>query len=144
MNVGQILETHLGWAAAGLGRQIRQMLESMGETPRVQDLRGKMKDIYDAPQYDERVDPLRDDEVVELARNLTRGVPMATPVFDGAREEDIVGMLERAGLNSSGQVDLWDGRTGEQFDRQVTVGYIYMLKLHHLVDRKSPRLNSSH
>src|SRR3546814_4034857 len=107
-----------------------------------------MKDIYDAPQYDERVDPLRDDEVVELARNLTRGVPMATPVFDGAREEDIVGMLERAGLNSSGQVDLWDGRTGEQFDRQVTVGDIYMLKLKHLVgdkiDRKGTSLNSRH
>jgi len=136
MNVGQILETHLGWAAAGLGRQIRHMLESMGENPRVQELRAKMRDIYDGPQYDERVDPLRDDEVVELARNLTRGVPMATPVFDGAREEDIVDMLKRAGLNSSGQVDLWDGRTGEQFDRQVTVGYIYMLKLHHLVDDK--------
>ncbi len=136
MNVGQILETHLGWAAAGLGRQIRHMLESMGENPRVQELRVKLKDIYEEPQYDERVKPLGDDEVVELARNLTRGVPMATPVFDGAREEDIVGMLERAGLNSSGQVDLWDGRTGEQFDRQVTVGYIYMLKLHHLVDDK--------
>ena len=82
------------------------------------------------------VKPLGDDEIVELSRNLTRGVPMATPVFDGAREDDIVDMLKRAGLNSSGQVDLWDGRTGEQFDRQVTVGYIYMLKLHHLVDDK--------
>ncbi|GHD58781.1 DNA-directed RNA polymerase subunit beta [Thalassobaculum fulvum] len=136
MNVGQILETHLGWAAAGLGRQIRHMLESMGDQPKADDLRGKLQDIYAGRQYDERVKPLGDGEVVELAKNLTRGVPMATPVFDGAREEDIVGMLERAGLNSSGQVDLWDGRTGEQFDRQVTVGYIYMLKLHHLVDDK--------
>ncbi|MEQ8816665.1 DNA-directed RNA polymerase subunit beta [Thalassobaculum sp.] len=136
MNVGQILETHLGWAAAGLGRQIRHMLESMGDKPRLDELHGKLREIYADEQYEERVQPLGDGEVVELARNLTRGVPMATPVFDGAREEDIVGMLERAGLNSSGQVDLWDGRTGEQFDRQVTVGYIYMLKLHHLVDDK--------
>jgi len=136
MNVGQILETHLGWAAAGLGRQIRQMLESMGDKPRVEELRTKLADIYGAEEYAERVEPLSEKETVELARNLTRGVPMATPVFDGAREEDIVGMLERAGLNSSGQVDLWDGRSGEQFDRQVTVGYIYMLKLHHLVDDK--------
>ena len=136
MNVGQILETHLGWAAAGLGKQIRHMLESMGNEPKADDLRGKLQDIYAGKQYEERVKPLADGEVVELAKNLTRGVPMATPVFDGAREEDIVGMLERAGLNSSGQVDLWDGRTGEQFDRQVTVGYIYMLKLHHLVDDK--------
>jgi len=136
MNVGQILETHLGWAAAGLGRQIRHMLEAMGDKPDLDKLHGKLREIYADEQYEERVQPLGDGEVVELARNLTRGVPMATPVFDGAREEDIVGMLERAGLNSSGQVDLWDGRTGEQFDRQVTVGYIYMLKLHHLVDDK--------
>ncbi|EDP62465.1 30S ribosomal protein S12 [alpha proteobacterium BAL199] len=136
MNVGQILETHLGWAAAGLGRQIRQMLESMGENPKVPELRVKLENVYSADQFNAEVKPLGDDEVVELARNLTRGVPMATPVFDGAREDDIVDMLGRAGLNSSGQVDLWDGRSGEQFDRQVTVGYIYMLKLHHLVDDK--------
>ncbi|MEQ8398733.1 DNA-directed RNA polymerase subunit beta [Thalassobaculum sp.] len=136
MNVGQILETHLGWAAAGLGRQIRQMLESMGDEPKVAELRTKLENVYSSDQFKAEVKPLGDDEVVELARNLTRGVPMATPVFDGAREDDIVDMLGRAGLNSSGQVDLWDGRTGEQFDRQVTVGYIYMLKLHHLVDDK--------
>ncbi|WP_420562208.1 DNA-directed RNA polymerase subunit beta [Thalassobaculum sp.] len=136
MNVGQILETHLGWAAAGLGRQIREMLENMGKDARAADLRAKLKDIYSDDEYSRKIDPLQDNEIVEMSRNLRRGVPMATPVFDGAREEDIVGMLQRAGLESSGQVDLWDGRTGEQFDRRVTVGYIYMLKLHHLVDDK--------
>ncbi|MDF1794613.1 MAG: DNA-directed RNA polymerase subunit beta, partial [Thalassobaculaceae bacterium] len=136
MNVGQILETHLGWAAAGLGRQIREMLENMGKDTRAGDLRDKLKDIYSDEEYSQKIDPLQDSEIVEMSRNLRRGVPMATPVFDGAREEDIVGMLERAGLQSSGQVHLWDGRTGEQFDRRVTVGYIYMLKLHHLVDDK--------
>jgi DNA-directed RNA polymerase subunit beta len=136
MNVGQILETHLGWAAAGLGRQIREMLENMGKDARAADLRDKLKDIYSGDEYSQKIDPLQDNEIVEMSRNLRRGVPMATPVFDGAREEDIVGMLQRAGLESSGQVDLWDGRTGEQFDRRVTVGYIYMLKLHHLVDDK--------
>ncbi|WP_281685059.1 DNA-directed RNA polymerase subunit beta [Thalassobaculum salexigens] len=136
MNVGQILETHLGWAAAGLGRQIREMLENMGKDTRAGDLRDKLKGIYSDDEYSQKIDPLQDNEIVEMSRNLRRGVPFATPVFDGAREEDIVGMLERAGLESSGQVDLWDGRTGEQFDRRVTVGYIYMLKLHHLVDDK--------
>ncbi|WPZ34446.1 DNA-directed RNA polymerase subunit beta [Thalassobaculum sp. OXR-137] len=136
MNVGQILETHLGWAAAGLGRQIREMLENMGKDARAADLREKLKGIYSDDEYSQKIDPLQDNEIVEMSRNLRRGVPFATPVFDGAREEDIVGMLERAGLQSSGQVDLWDGRTGEQFDRRVTVGYIYMLKLHHLVDDK--------
>jgi len=136
MNVGQILETHLGWAAAGLGKQIRQMLESIDEQAKTRDLKAKLKDIYGPEQYAEQIEPLEDVEIVEMSRNLTRGVPMATPVFDGAREEDIVTMLEKAGLESSGQVHLWDGRTGEQFDRTVTVGYIYMLKLHHLVDDK--------
>ena len=136
MNVGQILETHLGWAAAGLGKQIRQMLESLDEQAKSKDLKQKLKDIYGGDQYAEQIEPLDDGEIVEMSRNLTRGVPMATPVFDGAREEDIVTMLEKAGLESSGQVDLWDGRTGEHFDRPVTVGYIYMLKLHHLVDDK--------
>jgi len=136
MNVGQILETHLGWAAAGLGRQIRHMLETFGKTTQVGDLRGKLEEIYGEEQFGRDVEGLSDDQIMELSGNLTRGVPMATPVFDGAREEDIVTMLEKSGLESSGQVDLWDGRTGEQFDRQVTVGYIYMLKLHHLVDDK--------
>ena len=136
MNVGQILETHLGWASAGLGRQIRDMLEGLGNETQASDLKDKLKDIYSDEEFVEQIEPLDDGDTVEMARNLTRGVPMATPVFDGAREADIVGMLEKAGLESSGQVDLWDGRTGVQFDRKVTVGYIYMLKLHHLVDDK--------
>jgi DNA-directed RNA polymerase subunit beta len=136
MNVGQILETHLGWASHGLGRQIGQMLEQIGRSKEVKDLRATLKGIYGDDQYDAQVGPLDDKELVELAGNLTSGVPMGTPVFDGAHEEDIVRMLEHAGLDSTGQVTLIDGRTGEAFDRKVTVGYIYMLKLHHLVDDK--------
>ncbi len=136
MNVGQILETHLGWASHGLGRQISQMLEQIGRSKEVKDIRGTLKGIYGDDQYKAQIGPLNDKEVVELAGNLTSGVPMGTPVFDGAREEDIVRMLEHAGLDSTGQVTLIDGRTGEPFDRKVTVGYIYMLKLHHLVDDK--------
>ncbi|MCH8686008.1 DNA-directed RNA polymerase subunit beta [Pedomonas mirosovicensis] len=136
MNVGQIFETHLGWAARGLGVQIKAMLDGFYQGGR-QDtaaLRERLKAIYDW-QYDTVAD-MADEEVVELASNLTSGVPMATPVFDGARERDVARMLEMAGLDPSGQVDLYDGRTGERFDRKVTVGYIYMLKLHHLVDDK--------
>ncbi len=137
MNVGQILETHLGWASAGLGRQIGDMLAdikaSAGGTAALRKGLGK---IYGTSIYKEDIADLDDDEVLELANNLAPGVPMATPVFDGAREEDIVAMLEQAGLDRSGQVTLVDGRTGETFDRKVTVGYIYMLKLHHLVDDK--------
>jgi DNA-directed RNA polymerase subunit beta len=137
MNVGQILETHLGWASANLGRQIGEMLDSFRrQTNSLDDLRGKLKHIYGDASYDEDVADLGDGEIVELAENLRPGVPFASPVFDGAREADIVHMLEKAGLASSGQVTLVDGRTGETFDRQVTVGYIYMLKLHHLVDDK--------
>ncbi|MBT5265045.1 MAG: DNA-directed RNA polymerase subunit beta [Rhodospirillaceae bacterium] len=135
MNVGQILETHLGWASHGLGRQISEMLDTLG-AKKPTELRKTLKGIYGDQQFKAEVDPLDDDEIKELAGNLRRGVPMGTPVFDGAREEDIVGMLAKAGLDSSGQVTLVDGRTGEAFDRQVTVGYIYMLKLHHLVDDK--------
>jgi len=137
MNVGQILETHLGWASANLGRQIGEMLDNFRrQTAGVDQLRGSLKEIYGPSSYKEDIADLNDEEVVELAENLRPGVPMASPVFDGAREADIVGMLEKAGLSSSGQVTLIDGRTGEAFDRQVTVGYIYMLKLHHLVDDK--------
>jgi DNA-directed RNA polymerase subunit beta len=135
MNVGQILETHLGWACAGLGRQIGDMLDA-AEGRNAKDLKDKFKDIYGAQQFNENISGLNDEETFELAENLRGGVPIATPVFDGAHESDIVEMLEKAGLNSSGQVTLVDGRTGETFDRQVTVGYIYMLKLHHLVDDK--------
>jgi DNA-directed RNA polymerase subunit beta len=133
MNVGQILETHLGWACAGLGVKIGELLEAYRESADLKPLKSQIKEIYGD---NEVVDTLGDEEFVELAGNLTRGVPIATPVFDGAREDDINLMLGQAGLNQSGQVELFDGRTGEQFDRPVTVGYIYMLKLHHLVDDK--------
>ncbi len=137
MNVGQILETHLGWASRGLGRQIDGMLEAYRHgTGSLDDLRSKFKTVYGDDQYESDVSDLSDDQIIELSENLTNGVPMGTPVFDGAVEADIVDMLKEAGLESSGQVDLYDGRSGEKFDRKVTVGYIYMLKLHHLVDDK--------
>ncbi|MBO6570784.1 MAG: DNA-directed RNA polymerase subunit beta [Kordiimonadaceae bacterium] len=137
MNVGQILETHLGWASRGLGRQIDGMLEQYRHgAGNIDDFRSTFKDIYGAEQFGTDVEELDDDQIIELAGNLTNGVPMGTPVFDGAVEADIVDMLNKSGLDSSGQVDLYDGRTGEKFDRKVTVGYIYMLKLHHLVDDK--------
>jgi DNA-directed RNA polymerase subunit beta len=137
MNVGQILETHLGWAAAGIGRRIGEVMEKVrrsGNGPNGE-LRKLLGEVYDGPEKSE-VEALGDEELAGLAESLTHGVPMASPVFDGAREADIVGMLEKAGLSGSGQVTLVDGRTGEAFDRKVTVGYIYMLKLHHLVDDK--------
>jgi DNA-directed RNA polymerase subunit beta len=133
MNVGQILETHLGWACAGLGKQVGQMLDAYQESQKIKPLRDGLFKIYGK---NDELDALDDTELVESAQNLRRGVPIATPVFDGAREEDIAKMLNDAGLNSSGQVTLYDGKTGEVFDRPVTVGYIYMLKLHHLVDDK--------
>ena len=134
MNVGQILETHLGWASHGLGRQISQMLDSVGTDAKP--LRDTLRLIYGEEQYDSRIAPLDDEEVRAVSRSLADGVPMDTPVFDGARQQDVEEMLERAGLDTSGQVTLIDGRTGEPFERKVTVGYIYMLKLHHLVDDK--------
>ncbi|MGQ0559321.1 MAG: DNA-directed RNA polymerase subunit beta [Sphingosinicella sp.] len=141
MNVGQIFETHLGWASRGLGRQIEQMLtdmraraESIG-TDSVGKLRNKIKDFY-GKAYHGEIDSRDDDQLLELAWNLTAGLPIGTPVFDGAKEADVTAMLKKAGLDESGQVTLFDGRTGEPFDRKVTVGYIYMLKLHHLVDDK--------
>ncbi|MFL5221449.1 MAG: DNA-directed RNA polymerase subunit beta, partial [Microvirga sp.] len=132
MNVGQILETHLGWAAAGLGKQVAQAVDAYLKNRDVKPLRHKMKEIYG----DGELKGLSDTDLVEIGHNLRRGVPMATPVFNGAKEADIEHMLEMAGLDRSGQVTLYDGRTGEPFDRRVTVGYIYMLKLHHLVDDK--------
>ena len=136
MNVGQILETHLGWASHGLGKQIASMIGEIAKTSSSLDLRDSLNNIYGKDQYDSQIAPLNDKQVFELAGNLTSGVPMGTPVFDGAREEDVVAMLGKAGLDSAGQVTLIDGRTGEVFERKVTVGYIYMLKLHHLVDDK--------
>lgn len=137
MNVGQILETHLGWASAGLGRQIGELLSGIKAKGEKTDKLGKhLEFIYGKDIYKEDIADMGEGELLELGGNLTNGVPMATPVFDGAREDDIVEMLDKAGLASSGQVTLVDGRTGEVFDRKVTVGYIYMLKLHHLVDDK--------
>jgi len=133
MNVGQILETHLGWACAGLGRQIADVLQKVKRDTKFEPLRRSLKHIYG---NDERLAELDEQGLVELAENLREGVPVATPVFDGAKERDIVDMLDQAGLSHTGQVTLYDGRTGDAFKRQVTVGYIYMLKLHHLVDDK--------
>ncbi|HYB56346.1 MAG TPA: DNA-directed RNA polymerase subunit beta, partial [Alphaproteobacteria bacterium] len=135
MNVGQILETHLGWACHGLGRQVGQLLEKVQHSGKFGDLRKWLERIY-GRGYKDELGELSNDEVMELASNLKGGLPVASPVFDGAREDDIVQLLETAGLERSGQVTLVDGRTGEIFERKVTVGYIYMLKLHHLVDDK--------
>jgi len=142
MNVGQIFETHLGFAARGLGHQIAEQLDdwraanpdiTAGKPPEV--LMDKLKDVYGENYYDD-LESRTNEEVAELANNLRRGVPMGTPVFDGARESDVTDMLLKAGYDASGQSTLYDGRTGEAFDRKVTVGIIYMLKLHHLVDDK--------
>ena len=141
MNVGQIFETHLGWAARGLGKQITEALndwrenggEEAGQPPEA--VRERIRVAY-GEKYLEEINDRSDDQIVELAGLLKNGVPMATPVFDGAREADVSHMLTLAGLDTSGQVELFDGRTGNMFDRKVTVGYIYMLKLHHLVDDK--------
>ena len=133
MNVGQILETHLGWAAKGLGLKIGAMLDAQAK---VAEVRKFLNKIYNSSGRSEDIDSLGDDEVIELARNLRNGVPFATPVFDGATEREIKEMLELAGLPKSGQITLYDGRTGDPFERQVTVGYMHMLKLHHLVDDK--------
>ncbi|WP_334129049.1 DNA-directed RNA polymerase subunit beta [Sneathiella sp.] len=137
MNVGQILETHLGWASHGIGRQISEIMTRIRHgSADLAPLKAKLKEVYGDTEYEEKMSDMSDEQFLELGGNLTHGVPMATPVFDGAREEDINRLLEIAGLDTSGQVTLIDGRTGEPFDRKVTVGYIYMLKLHHLVDDK--------
>jgi DNA-directed RNA polymerase subunit beta len=135
MNVGQILETHLGWACAGLGKRIGQTIDAYLASAKqdLKPLKETLKKIYGD---DETIKSLNDSELMELGRNLSHGVPIATPVFDGAKEADIEEMLKLAGLDASGQSTVYDGRTGDAFDRKVTVGYIYMLKLHHLVDDK--------
>ena len=133
MNVGQILEVHLGWAAKGLGRKIDEMLKTQKN---VSEIREFLNKIYNGSGKKEDISSLSDNEILALAENLTEGVPFATPVFDGATEEEIKDMLELAGLPRSGQITLYDGRTGEAFDRPVTVGYMHVLKLHHLVDDK--------
>ena len=137
MNVGQILETHLGWACANLGRQVGELVEEYRRTgEKRQALLDRLKDIYGPEEFAAEIEPMNNDQLMELSDNLKKGIPIATPVFDGARMSDIEGMLTKAGLATSGQVSLTDGRTGEIFERKVTVGYIYMLKLHHLVDDK--------
>jgi DNA-directed RNA polymerase subunit beta len=133
MNVGQILETHLGWACAGLGFKIGQAVDLYNSKHDTRPLKDILKKVYGD---DETIKSLGEQELVELGGNLRHGVPIATPVFDGAKEADIEKMLDLAGLDHSGQVSVFDGRTGEVFDRKVTVGFIYMLKLHHLVDDK--------
>ncbi len=134
MNVGQVLETHLGWAAKGLGLKIGKMIK---EQQSVKNIRTFLNSIYNSdPKRKENISSLSDEEITSLANNLRGGVPMATPVFDGANEEEIKTMLALADLPESGQTTLFDGRTGREFERQITVGYMYMMKLNHLVDDK--------
>ena len=133
MNVGQVLETHLGWAAKGLGIEIGKMLEAKAQ---VEKIRKFLNKIYNTSGRKEDLDSFSDAEILELSENLKAGVPMATPVFDGASEAEVKQMLKLGGRSESGQVQLYDGRTGDAFDRETTVGYMYMLKLNHLVDDK--------
>ena len=137
MNVGQILETHLGWASMNLGKQISNLLGEFHRKNIDQNVfKEKLQDVYEDKKITNAITSLKHEETVELANNLIKGVPMASPVFDGAKQEDISHFLNQAGLDTSGQETLYDGRTGEQFSRKVTVGCIYILKLHHLVDEK--------
>ena len=133
MNVGQVLETHLGWAAKALGGRIGDLVDEKGD---VKAIRQMLNELYSVGENKENIESLGDEDVLELAENLRGGVPMATPVFDGANEGEIKRMLNLAGLPESGQTTLYDGRSGEPFERSVTVGYMYMLKLNHLVDDK--------
>jgi DNA-directed RNA polymerase subunit beta len=134
MNVGQILETHLGWACSELGDQIKEYLKNFEKT--IEELKKKLKDIYGNEYYENVVSKLNKKELFELVENISNGVPIATPVFDGASTDNIKDMLDLSKLPNSGQTTLWDGLTGEKFDRPVTVGIIYMLKLNHLVEDK--------
>ena len=134
MNVGQVLETHLGWAAKGIGEKIGEILAAKSETAELRSYLERVYNEIDGREVD--VASLTDKQVVELANNLKEGLPVATPVFDGAKEDGIKGMLSLAGLPTSGQTTLYDGRSGDKFDRPVTLGYMYMLKLNHLVDDK--------
>jgi DNA-directed RNA polymerase subunit beta len=136
MNVGQILETHMGWAARNLGKSIDLSLQEYRRSGDMTPVQDAMKVAYGDEIYDEVLKDMPKDNFLEAAGNVTDGVPIATPVFDGAKEVDVNDMLTRAGLDTSGQSILFDGRTGEQFNRPVTVGMKYILKLHHLVDDK--------
>ena len=134
MNVGQILETHLGWSCSELGDQIKKHLKNFDKE--IESIKNKLKDIYGEKYYNDVISKLSNKEVAELVQNISNGVPIATPVFDGASTKDITEMLNLAKLPNSGQTHLWNGQTGERFDRPVTVGIIYMLKLNHLVEDK--------
>ena len=137
MNVGQILETHLGWACSELGEKIKHLIKEHSDNVKRDNLiHDILKKVYDKNVYEEKIKPLKGKEFEELATNLSSGIPISTPVFDGASVDDVTELLKLANLPSSGQTNLWDGRTGEKFDRKVTVGTIYMLKLHHLVEDK--------
>lgn len=136
MNIGQILETHLGMVAKGIGDKINAMLKQQQEVAKLREFIQKAYDLGMAPRQKVDLDTFSDEEVLRLAENLKKGMPTATPVFDGAEEMEIKEMLKLADLPTSGQITLFDGRTGEQFERPVTVGYMYMLKLNHLVDDK--------
>jgi DNA-directed RNA polymerase subunit beta len=132
MNVGQVLETHLGWAAKELGTKIGEMIDA---EVKASEVRSFLSEIYEKDGSQD-LSSLKDKEILDLAENLREGVPMATPVFDGAKESEVKAMLELAGLPSSGQTQLYDGRTGEKFDRKTTLGYMYILKLNHLIEDK--------
>jgi DNA-directed RNA polymerase subunit beta len=136
MNIGQILETHLGWASASLGSQVNDMITKLKTDGKTSDLKNKLLEIYDFEDHKKEIQNMNDDEMLELSENLREGIPFATPVFDGAKEKDITALLEKSGVSKTGQEILYDGVTGEKFERPVTVGYVYMLKLHHLVDEK--------
>jgi DNA-directed RNA polymerase subunit beta len=136
MNVGQILETHMGWAAHNLGQSIEKALQGYRRTGDMNPLQGAMRVAYGDEVYDSALSPMSDESFLEAAGNVVGGVPIATPVFDGAKESDVNDALRRAGLDETGQSIVFDGRSGEQFSRPVTVGMKYILKLHHLVDEK--------
>jgi DNA-directed RNA polymerase subunit beta len=134
MNVGQILEAHLGWAARNLGREIEALLH--GGKPDIDALRRRLKEDFASKEIGEFVEGLKDQDVIRLGQKYREGIYLTSPVFDGAREDEIFNLLQKSGLPEAGQVTLYDGRTGEPFDEKVTVGIMYMMKLHHLVDDK--------
>jgi DNA-directed RNA polymerase subunit beta len=139
MNIGQVLEVHLGWASANIGNQVQEAIEQYRQSAKVDELRKRISSLYDGKNDKDIVDKITkasDEEITRFVDNLKDGLPFATPVFDGASEEEISVALEKAGVSRTGQVRLIDGRTGDYFDRPVTVGYMYMLKLDHLVEDK--------
>ena len=137
MNIGQILETHLGWAAYGIGKQISNSLDMAKKEGNIIQLKESLSNFYEKNKNSNiEITKMNDDQLIELASNLEKGVTFATPVFDGTNTEEITNLLDRAGFDNSGQVHLFDGRSGERFERKVTVGYKYILKLHHLIDDK--------